>query len=127
VVTADVDVVHRRTKKNVSKLLQLLEDIDAVVRDDDRQLRPGESHLMGRGHILLTTNLGPLDLLCEVKDEGYEELLPHADKLKLGNGLETRVVRLAKLIEQKTAAGRDKDKMALPILRATLEEKERSK
>lgn len=125
VVTADVDIVHSRNPANVAKLLELLEELDAVTRYDPRRIRPNESHLTGSGHLLLITTLGPLDLLCEVQNEGYEELLPHTEPLNLGNGLVAKVVSLEKLIEQKSAAGRDKDKMALPILRATLSEKRR--
>jgi hypothetical protein len=77
---------------------------------------------MGHGHLRLSTRLGPLDVLCELQTEGYEELAPHSETLALGEGLEALVVSLARLIELKQAAGRPKDQLALPILRATLEE-----
>ncbi len=122
VVTADVDIVHRRTPENVNALLEVLRELEARLRFDTRKLFPSEAHLLGHGHILLATSLGPIDLLCEVQGEGYEELLPYAQDLKLGEGLTTKVLGLEKLIEQKMGAGRPKDHMALPILRATLDE-----
>jgi hypothetical protein len=42
--------------------------------------------------------------------------------MKLGEQLNAKVVSLEKLIELKVAAGRPKDQMALPTLRATLAE-----
>lgn len=125
VVTADLDIVHRRSDDNVAKLLTTLQELDAVYRGDPRRLSPQRSHLTGQGHLLLSTRLGPLDVLCQVQDEGYEELEPLSDQLALGQGLGARVVRLDKLIELKRAAGRPKDQLALPILLATLQERSR--
>ena len=48
--------------------------------------------------------------------------MPSAQELKLGEGIATKVLGLEKWIEQKSGAGRPKDQMALPILRATLDE-----
>ena len=125
VVTADLDIVHRRTQQNVAKLLELLNELQAIFRGDDRRLKPNESHLLGRGHVLLTTTLGQLDVLCEVSEQAYEDLEPFADSMSLGDQLEVKVVGLEKLIELKAAAGRPKDQIALPVLRATLEETKR--
>ena len=87
VVTADLDIVHRRTQENVAKLLELLNELQAIFRGDDRRLKPNESHLLDQ--------------------------------------LEVKVVGLEKLIELKAAAGRPKGQIALPVLRATLEETKR--
>ncbi len=40
--------------------------------------------------------------------------------------IELRVLTLEKLIEVKAATGRDKDRLALPLLVATLQEREKS-
>jgi len=87
VVTADLDIVHRRTQENVAKLLELLNELQAIFRGDDRRLKPNESHLLGRGHVLLTTTLGQLDVLCEVSEQAYEDLEPFADSMSLGDQL----------------------------------------
>lgn len=72
------------------------------------------------------TSLGPLDVLCEVSDQSYATLIGDSVEMDLGKGQRCRVVSLATLIALKEAAGREKDKLALPTLRATLEEKQRS-
>lgn len=120
VMTADLDIVHRRTAENVSRLLQVLAGLDAVYRHDPRRLRPGESHLMSPGHQLLVTTHGDLDCLGAVGEgRSYEDLLERAPELDLGNGLAVRVVDLPTLIELKEQAGRPKDLAVLPVLRAT--------
>jgi len=126
VVTADVDIVHKRTDENVEKLLALLSDVGATFRTDSRGLKPNATHLQGKGHVLLMTSLGPLDVLCELGSEGYEELVDETVEMDLGEGQRCRVINLQKLIALKESAGRDKDKVALPTLRATLAEKQRT-
>jgi hypothetical protein len=121
VVTADIDIVHRRTAENVARLLGVLGAIDARYRRDPRGLAPGESHLLGPGPQLLQTRLGPLDVLGEIGGGGYQQLLPDAIRLQLGEGLSVKVLGLAKLVELKRAAGRPKDLAVLPVLEATLE------
>ena len=84
VVTSDIDVVHLRRKNNVERLLRVLSDLDAVYRQDERRLRPSESHLMGPGHQLLTTRLGPIDLLGSLDGEDYEQLEASSSPMVLG-------------------------------------------
>lgn len=62
-MTVDLGIVHRRSADNVSRLLRVLADLDAVYRHDPRRLRPRESHLMSPGHQLLVTTHGDLDCL----------------------------------------------------------------
>jgi predicted nucleotidyltransferase len=122
-LTADLDLVHRRSADNVSRLLQVLAGLDAVYRHDPRRLRPRESHLMSPGHQLLVTTHGDLDCLGTVGDgQSYEDLLDRAPELNLGEGMSVRVIDLPTLIELKEKAGRPKDLAALPVLRATLSE-----
>jgi hypothetical protein len=123
VLTADLDVVHRRSRENVARLLQVLAGLDAVYRHDPRRLRPAESHLMSPGHQLLATTHGDIDCLGAVGDgQSYEDLLSHAPELSLGERLSVHVIDLPTLIELKEKAGRPKDLAALPVLRATLAE-----
>jgi len=123
VTTVDVDVVHRRTPDNVSRLLRALADLDARYRHDPRELRPTESHLRGPGHQLLSTTLGDLDCLGTIdEDRGYDELLKHSDDMTLTSGRKVRVLSLPALIDAKERSGRPKDLAALPVLRATLDE-----
>lgn len=125
VTTEDLDIVHRRTEENVDRLMALLGELDAYHRYDlaRRRLKPKRSMLLGRGQINLSTTLGPLDPLCELtQGVGYDELVDDTEVVSDGN-VDIRVLRLEKLIEMKAAAGRDKDRLALPVLIATLQEK----
>ena len=120
-LTADLDLVHRRSAGNVAKLLSVLADLDAIYRHDPRKLRPGESHLMSAGHQLLATTHGDVDCLGTVGDGlGYEDLLARAPAVSLGEGASVHVIDLPTLIALKEKAGRPKDLAALPVLRATL-------
>jgi hypothetical protein len=126
VTTVDLDLVHRRRRDNVKRLLRVLAQLDATYRHDPRGLRPGESHLAGPGHQLLTTTEGDLDCLGAIdRDRGYEELLDQTVELRLAGGLGIRVLSLTALIEAKERTGRPKDLAALPLLKATLEEMRR--
>jgi hypothetical protein len=126
VTTFDLDVVHSRRPENVIRMLGVLARLDAVYRHDPRKLRPQESHLLGPGHQLLTTNLGDLDCLGEIAGGlGYDELLPRSVTMKLAGGTTIRVLDLPALIETKQRAGRPKDLATLPLLRATLDELKR--
>jgi predicted nucleotidyltransferase len=123
VLTVDLDLVHRRSPENVSRLLRVLAGLDAVYRHDPRRLRPAESHLMSPGHQLLVTTHGDVDCLGAVGEgRTYEDLVDHAPELSLGEGLSVRVIDLPTLIELKEKAGRPKDLAVLPVLRATLAE-----
>ena len=67
--------------------------------------------------------MGRLDILCELSDErDYEALLPHSEEVSLGSRW-VRLLDLPTLIEVKTAVGRPKDRLAVPVLSATLEER----
>ncbi len=125
VTTMDLDIVHRRTPENIAKLLDVLRTLGAYFHPDlaQRRLPPRESDLAGHGHLNMQTSMGRLDVLCEVSDaRGYDELLPHTEEFPHGN-LRLRLLDLPTLIAVKTAAGRPKDRMTVPILIATLEER----
>jgi hypothetical protein len=127
ITTIDLDIVHRRTPENVARLLEVLLQIDATMRYDfaHRGLRPTAEMLAGRGQINLSTTLGPIDPLCELDEgRGYDELLAHS-RLVIDEGRQLRVLDLPTLIQVKTKAGRPKDRLALPILIATLQERDK--
>lgn len=125
VLTLDLDIVHRRTPDNVARLLRVLIAVSAHLRADRRNIVPTEAMLLGRGHVLLATTEGPLDVLGEIGDgQDYEWLLQRQDTIARG-GAVVRVVNLPTLIALKTAAGRPKDRVMLPVLLATLDERNR--
>ena len=89
---------------------------------------PTADQLSGIGHVNLETDLGKLDLLCELAPgEGYEQILQDT-VVMAREAHQLRVIALERLIQVKVAAGRPKDRIVVPILIATLEEqRERGK
>jgi hypothetical protein len=67
--TQDVDVVHRRTPENVDRLLAFLAQVNARYRGHPAvpPLHPTREALLGPGHQLLMTDLGPIDVLGVVE------------------------------------------------------------
>jgi predicted nucleotidyltransferase len=125
VLTQDVDVVYRIEEENLDRLERVLNQLGAVARGDPRRLRFDKSHLRTRGHKLASTNAGPVDLLGAINDDlGYEELVGSADELEVA-GYPIRVLSLERLIELKRQLGRPKDLAMLPVLEATLRERNR--
>ncbi len=125
--TFDLALVHSRYPTNVERLVAALAALDAYYREQrETKIRPSAALLVGPGHHLLMTTAGPLDLLGTVTGgRGYDELLPAARLLELGEGLAIQVLDLAMIIQLKEELGRDKDHAALPILRGTLEARDR--
>jgi len=120
--TYDVDLVYSREPANVERLLNFLQEIDAVFRiQPERRLRPTVSHLAAGGHLNLLTNLGPLDLLGTIgQGLSYSDLLPLSDEMAISEGIRVRVLNLETLISIKERLGSEKDVAVLPILRQTL-------
>jgi len=124
VVTQDVDIVHQRTDANIGRLLDFIARVHGYQRYDParRRLAPERSHLTGAGHVNLATDLGELDILCELElGVGYEQLESESTLYSAAYS-HIRVLSLARVIEAKTKANRAKDRLALPILIATLDE-----
>lgn len=73
-----------------------------------------------------TTQLGDLDVaFIPAGTTGYADLAARAVEYDLGGGLVVPVAALADVIRSKEAAGRDRDPMALPTLRALLDQTKR--
>lgn len=127
ITTTDLDIVHRRTPENITRLLAVLHSLDATMRYDfaNQHLRPTAAMLAGTGQINLSTSLGPIDPLCELDaGRGYDELIAHTDSV-VDEGRSLHVLDLPTLIDVKTKAGRPKDRIVIPILIATLQEREK--
>jgi hypothetical protein len=123
--TFDLDIVHSRSDENRGRLIDVLEELDACFREHlPKRLRPTEEDLASRGHLLLMTSGGPLDVLGSgVGDQEYLDLLSHSSWLDLGDGLRVRVLDLETLVQIKEGTGREKDRAQLPLLRRTLAER----
>ena len=104
VTTHDLDIVHRRTPENVTRLVDLLVNkLDARYRGRPDVLRPTAEILTGTGHSLLKTNLGPLDVLGAIEGgRDYDALLPASERIEI-SGHPVHVLGLPALIELKRA------------------------
>lgn len=126
--TTDVDVTPDRDPANLDRLAAALRELDARIRtsDPDGVVFPVDGpFLAAQPRMLnLTTSAGDLDLtfLPAAFDGGYAELSVESDPLELVDGVTTQVARLGAVIRSKEAADREKDRRALPYLRALLEE-----
>lgn len=123
IMTLDLDIVHRRSPRNIEKLLRALGELEAHYRNlESRRLVPDRSHLRSSGHQLLMTDSGPLDILGVIgSDRSYEDLLPLSHDLAVGD-LTIRVLSLEAVIRTKEEVGHPKDRAVLEILRETLRE-----
>lgn len=127
--TGDVDVCPRRTRANLARLSTVLRELEARVRAEGAPegvpFAP-DAALLERVELLnLTTRYGDFDLTFRPSGtEGYEDLRAGAVTFDL-DGLLVPTTALADLIRSKEAAGRAKDREALPTLRTLLAESER--
>lgn len=119
--TRDLDIVPRRTTENVERLVAVLSQLHTVIRDPaGRRLEPSTDALAGPGQLLLSTDLGPLDVLGALHDgRGFDDLVGRTVSMVDGR-TRISVVDLPTLIEIKTEAGRAKDRLVLPVLLALL-------
>lgn len=122
-LTYDLNVAYARTRDNLKRLAAALAPYHPRPRDfpadlpfvwDEQTLRQGTN-------FTLTTDLGNLDLLGEVKGLGdFDRVRAQSVVLTLF-GMKCRVLSLDALIIAKRAAGRTKDLLALPELEALRE------
>jgi NurA-like 5'-3' nuclease len=125
--TLDLDIVYGRAEENIGRLMSALIELEAVFRTDARKLAPNESHLRSTGHKLLQTKHGVLDVLATVEEStSYEDLLPDATMLEVA-GVPVRVLSLERLIVIKEKLTRPKDRAMLLVLKATLDERGRTR
>jgi hypothetical protein len=125
-LTNDVDVCYARDAATLRAMAAALRALDATLRGapadvpftlDARSLYEGD-------RFTFDTTAGPLDIMGAPDGilGGYEELDRTADDMELDEGLVVRVAALEDLIRMKRAAGRPKDRAALEILGALMDE-----
>ena len=125
ITTMDVDIVPDRASENITRLLAFLNSIDAIHRRPDNiVINPKEGDFSGRGHALLTTRLGPLDVLAVIEEgKAYEDLLDHTVEIEFRDHT-IRVLDLKRLVELKRTSRDSKDRQRLPVLEETLRQLE---
>ena len=122
-VTYDVDVCYDRSRENVERLARALAPLHPTLRGAPRDLpfRLEPATIAAGLNFTLDTDSGPLDLFGEVAPFGpFSRLVRHSESMELF-GLQVRVLSLESLIQSKQTAGRRKDLLVLPELRALLE------
>ena len=125
VTTFDLDIVHNRGEANTKKLLALLKTIHARYRGhpSDKKIELSETAFLGKGHQLLYTDLGALDVLGAIEDGlGYEDLLAYSIEVML-RGKTVKILSLEKLADLKSRSANEKDRLVFKLIAKTLAEK----
>jgi len=125
-VTTDVDITPQADNENLQRLSNALRALDAKVRSE---AEPGgvpfahDAESLARGSIWnLTTRHGDVHIVLQpAGTSGHDDLARDASELDI-LGVSVRVASLADVVRSKAAAGRDKDRLQLPLLRRLLEE-----
>lgn len=130
-LTEDIDVTPSPDRANLERLALALKDLEARLRTTTEQegvVMPFDPALLESAKVwTLATKHGDLDLvMAPAGTGGYPDLIRDAEELRIAVDPELRVnvASLADVIRSKEAAGRDKDRATLPMLRRTLEESE---
>jgi hypothetical protein len=128
-VTVDIDVVPERTDDNLARLAKALRRLGARIR------REGEPeglafdcsaeffhNLPPDAIVNMTTQAGDLDVtFCPSGTSGFADLKRDAIDIEASDRLHVLVASLEDVIRSKEAAGRDKDRVAVPRLRRLLD------
>ena len=121
VTTFDIDIVHRRTTENVDRLLAFLAAVGARYRNrPGPPLPPSRSALLGPGHSLLVTDLGPLDALGAIEGGADYDQLVSVSRIITIAGRSLRILPLETIVALKRNSTDPKDKLRLPVLEAAL-------
>ena len=99
ITTLDVDIVHHQTDENVEKLLTFLLSVGAWHRRlDDKVIKPNKRDLLGPGHALFVTRLGPLDVLGVIEEgRGFDALLEDTEEIDF-RGRRIRILKLETMV-----------------------------
>jgi len=129
-VTTDVDVVPDPAAANLERLSAALDELHAKVWTDAVPAGVPFDHdaasLAASRTWNLVTDFGRLDVTFEPSGtRGFADVARDAVHLTI-LGAEVDVASLADVIRSKEAAGREKDRLVLPVLRRILEETERA-
>jgi hypothetical protein len=124
--TRDVDVTPARTRQNLTRLAAALRELDAKLRIPDMEEPLAialDERTFGQGTTwTFVTKHGYLDVaLLPDGTQGYDDLRRSATQEQISDTLKIFVAALADVIRSKEAAGREKDRAVLPVLRQVLE------
>jgi hypothetical protein len=128
-ITVDLDVCCRFGVANLRRIEAALKDLNPWHRLTPNKLPFvfTDTLCSSLKNLYLQTDLGKLDCLGDVLGVGsYEDALKHSEQFEMSFG-SIRMLDLDTLIAAKEAAGRDKDKYAVPLLRAVAEKKRKKR
>jgi hypothetical protein len=130
-VTTDVDVVPEDGRANLERLSAALRELDARIRTTGE---PGgipfdhSAESLSRVRVWnLQTSKGDLDITFEPSGtRGYDDLRRDVVRMEV-RGIDVPVASLADVVRSKEAAGRARDRAALPALRELLARQRRDR
>ena len=124
--TRDVDITPERSPANLRRLAAALRELDARLRVPDDPAGVAVPHGIDAGWLTelatltLVTTAGPLDVSMQpAGTSGYDDLVRNRVEIRVGERL-VPVAALEDVLRSKEAAGRAKDILVLPALRAHL-------
>lgn len=128
-VTVDLDVVPERAPANLDHLARALRTLGARIRTEGEPeglafdcSAPFFGNLSPDSIVNMTTEAGDLDVMfCPSGTQGFRDLRRDAVEIQAAEQLHILVASLADIIRSKEAAGREKDRIALPRLRRLLD------
>ena len=121
--TLDLDILVERSEENATRLAAVAGALDARIRDaTERELRPSQALFESVRQLLLSTSLGPLDILGELHDGRDLPALKDSIVVLEDGDRRIGVIDLPTLIAIKSTTGRAKDRLMLPQLLALLDE-----
>lgn len=122
-LTSDVDITPETASDNLARLSSALTELDARIRAEGTEPLPfahDADALAAAGTWNLTTKYGDLDIsMVPSGTRGYDDLRRDAVEVTI-KGVPVLLASLADIVRSKDAAGRDKDRRALPVLRELL-------
>jgi hypothetical protein len=124
-ITTDLDVVPDPDMPNLERLADAIRELGSRVRPD-----AGSVPFQATGRALaasttwsLATRFGDLDITFEPAGTGgFADLRRDAARVAIADGVRATIASLEDVVRSKEAAGRDKDRLSLPVLRRILEE-----
>jgi hypothetical protein len=125
-VTLDIDVLYRRTRENVRRLVAAVAPFGPKLRlanNAEPVDCPFDEHTIWNGaNFTLWTPDFDIDLLAHTEDlPGYDDVLPQTELIETNKGRSFRVLSLDALLRIKRRLNRPKDQLALPEIEALIE------
>ena len=118
--TNDIDIVPERDRGNLARLSKALKALNAKVRAAGTEPFPFDhdaDSLASSDIWNLTTKYGDLDITFTPSGtHGYADLKRDAIEVTI-RGTTVKLAALVDIVRSKEAAGRDKDRRSLPVLR----------